>query len=352
MQTTLGRRPQAGALSPPAPRSNPVLVWGALGLVFAVLQVSVYVRWIASSDFKATEPGPTPLGPATHFWVVFFQVLSPVLAVVVVGYVIRGCLRARRFTVDAMIVVAWAGLYWLDPVINFLRPQFFYNSYLFNHGSWVDQIPGWLSPNGHLLPEPLIFIGPIYLWLGPVATFVASGIMRRLRQRRPDASRLTVLAGAWSAMVLVLLACELFFIRTDMYAYPLTIHDFSLFGGRTYQYPLFELLLWPMVWTAMGALRFSRTADDRTFLDGGASRLPGRTLSVVARTLAVLGYATVAMLAYAVVMVAVTPYGDAMPSGYPSYLVNGMCGPGTGVACPGPGVPIPLPGSSTSSHAS
>jgi hypothetical protein len=49
------------------------------------------------------------------------------------------------------------------------------------------------------------------------------------------------------------------------------------------------------------------------------------------------------MLVYFIPIIALTPYADAVPDGYPTYLTNGMCGEGTEYACPGPNVPIPLP---------
>jgi hypothetical protein len=341
---TVGRDTAPATVTAPVvstPRkTRTVLVWAALGAFFAALQVYVYVSWVLSDQFKATDPGPSPLGASTHFWVVFFQIVSPLAAVALLAWVIRGCIRERRFTVDAMIVVVWAGLYWLDPFINVLRPQFLYNSHLFNRGSWVEHIPGWLSPNGHLLPEPLIFLGAIYLWMGPLATFMASRVMRRVRTRDPRASVLRTLATAWAVMVVFLLACELFFMRTGMYAYPLTIHKLSIWGGKTYQYPLAELFIWPMVWTSMASVRFFRNRDGSTFLDRGIDTVGPKGARPLLRTLALLGFGTVAMLVYYVPMTALTPYGDAYPKGYPSYMINGMCGPGTHYACPGPGVPI------------
>jgi hypothetical protein len=336
-------RVDRAAPTPARPQSRPVLVWAFAGACFAALQVFVYVSWIASDQFTSTDPGPDPLNAGGRFWVPFFQIVSPLAAVAVLVWVARGCRRERRFTFDAMVVTVWAGLYWLDPFINVLRPQFFYNSHLFNRGSWVEHIPGWISPNGHLLPEPLIFLGAIYLWMGPIATFMACGAMRRIRARFPQATTLRTIVGAWAAMVVFLLACELFFIRTGMYAYPLTIHELSIWGGHTYQYPLAELLIWPMVWTAMGGLRFSRDPDGRTFLDRGIDAVPSARTHPALRTLSMLGYATVAMLVYYVPMTALTAYGDPVPEGYPSYLTNGMCGADTDVPCPGPGVPIPVP---------
>jgi hypothetical protein len=128
-----------------------------------------------------------------------------------------------------------------------------------------------------------------------------------------------------------------------MYAYPLTIHELSIWGGETYQYPLAELMIWPMVWTAMASVRFFKDDRGGTFLDRGLEEVRSKRAQPAVRTLAVLGFGTVAMLVYYVPMVALTPYADAVPDGYPSYLTNRMCGEGTQYACPGPKVPIPLP---------
>ena len=43
-----------------------------------------------------------------------------------------------------------------------------------------------MSPNGHLLPEPLMFVGALYFWLGPAASLLTFWVMRRAKARHPQ----------------------------------------------------------------------------------------------------------------------------------------------------------------------
>ncbi|MEZ5170041.1 MAG: spirocyclase AveC family protein [Acidimicrobiia bacterium] len=345
-------RPSGPSRTPAAARAlegkkaRPVLFWAALGTFFVCLQFYIYTRWIASSDFTRTDTGPDPLPTATQVWVVGFQVLSVVLALVFVVWVVRQSLRERRLSFDAMLVIAWMSLYWQDPLLNYFRQQFFYNSGMINFGSWTEQIPGWISPQASQLPEPVLFVGVIYLWLGPLSALMAFGIMRAVKRRRPETSVFALLVSAWAVLFFWDILCEVIFIRTELYAYNGAIHGLSIFGGERYQFPVYEAFFWPMVWTAMGAIRFFRDDRGRTFLDRGLDRVrASRRNTTGLRLLAIIGFANLAMIIYTVPIWYSGMHAGRTPEGYPSYLTNEMCGEGTDYACTAPEIPIPLPGS-------
>lgn len=325
-------------------KGRPVLLWAALGTFFVCLQFYVYARWIASDDFTRTDTGFDSLSTATNAWVVGFQVLSVVCGVLFVAWVVRRCIRERRLSFDAMLVIAWMSLYWQDPLINYFRTSFFYNSGFVNMGSWVEHIPGWVSPNAAQLPEPFLFSGVLYIWYGPVSAIMAYGVMRAVKRRRPETSVIGLIAAAWLALVGWDLLCEVIWVRTELYAYPVTIHGLSIFGGERYQFPIYESVFWPMVWTSMGAIRFFRDDRGRTFLDRGLDRVKASKRNKTGlRVLAVIGFANLVMLIYVIPMWWTTFQADPTPEGYPTYLRNDMCGEGTEYACAGPAVPVPLP---------
>lgn len=325
-------------------QSRPILWWAALGIFFAGLAIYIWTRWIASDDFRHIERGPDALPTATGVWVVLFQVLSITLALVFVVWVVRQSIRERRLSFDAMLVIAWAALYWQDPLINYFRQQFFYNSELINFGSWVNFIPGWVSPNGSNLPEPLLFVGVIYLWLGPLSALMAFGIMRVVKRRRPETSVFGLLLAAWVVLFFWDVLAEVIFIRTELYAYSGAIHGLSIFGGERWQFPLYESFFWPMVWVAMGAIRFFRDDKGRTFLDRGIDRVKASTKQRTAlRQFAIIGFANLVMLIYTIPIWYASIHAGRTPDGYPSYLTNEMCGEGTEYACTAPEYPIPLP---------
>lgn len=78
-----------------------------------------------------------------------------------------------------------------------------------------------------------------------------------------------------------------------------------------------------------------------TLAERGVEKLRiGRGRRTLVRFLALVALFNVVFLAQNAVMIVSTTHSSAWPKGYKSYLVNGMCGPGTSYACPGPTVPI------------
>jgi hypothetical protein len=327
-------------------KARPVVFWGVVGAGFVVLAVYIFASWILSDDFQRVDTGADALGSTTKVWVQFFQVLSLVAAVAIVIIVVRQCRRERRITFDTMLVIAWVSVYWQDPIINYIRTGFFYNSDFVNFGSWTEHIPGWMSPNGALLPEPVAFVGALYFWLGPAASLLTYWVMRRAKARWPGLGNVGLVTTALGVMVLLDLFCELIWVRTEMYAYSGTIHGLSIWGGERYQFPIYESVLWPMMWTAMGALKYFRDDKGHSVVERGVERVRSVRWRTPLRILAIIGFANVAMLTYNVAFQAFVLHNDRTPSGYPTYLRNGMCGPGTEYECNGPEIPIPLPRSS------
>jgi hypothetical protein len=307
------------------------------------------VAWWASGQFKRTPTGRDPVSSATKAWAWGWQVASVVLFLACVVYVVRRSRREGRLTFDALILIAWTVAIWLDPATtNFFRTQMLYNSYLVNFGSWAPHIPGWLSPNAHLFPEPLIAWGGLYGVTSLGATVIGCNAMRLGKRRWPELGKVgTVLCGL-GAIAITDLILEIFFIRTGLYAYGGAIRSLSLWGGHRYQFPLYESLIFGATWTASAALRYFRDDRGRSIVERGidepsvsrlsSGRVNGR------RILAVTGFVTVIYTVYSLVFSLTALWGDPFPKGYPSYMINGMCGAGTPYQCAAPAPPPRAPG--------
>jgi len=74
------------------------------------------------------------------------------------------------------------------PLCTYFQPFVTYNSVFLNAGSWTSSIPGWLSPNGHMLPEPLLWTG-VGLRQSGSSAFAswAALTMRKTQERWPTA---------------------------------------------------------------------------------------------------------------------------------------------------------------------
>lgn len=327
-------------------RANVTKWFALLGLGFVVLMAYVYISWIAAGDAHSIGTGsdPVPTSVKILAWVV--QGASAVVLVAAVIHVVRRSRAEGRLAFDGILLIAWTSALWLDPATNnFLRPNLLYNSYFVNVASWGPHIPGWISPNGGRLPEPIL------AWVcqyGGVSMFVAmlgSYVMRRVKQRWPRTGRVGLVLAAFAAILTFDLVIEVVSMRAGLWAYPGSIRSLSLFGGTRYEFPLYEVILFGGTWTVMAALRYFQDDQGRTIIERGVdSRSPARRNTLL-RILAGVGFVNAVYVVYAMLFSAMTLYGGPFPSGYKSYMINGICGPGTSYVCTSPHEPIPLPGS-------
>ncbi|WP_418004137.1 spirocyclase AveC family protein [Mycobacterium sp. PDNC021] len=296
-------------------------------------------------DPVSTGPDPVPQWEKVAAWVE--QTAFTLAAIGVVIWVIRGCLRAHRMTFDAKLLLGTMALAWLDPIGNMVRISFFMNSYYVNRGSWTPFIPGWISPNGANLPDPILIEFTGYAAL-PLAAVLGCWLMRTIGRRWPSLGTVGLVASTWVLMMLcVIVIHQVLVERSGWAVWTTPREELTAFAGTRWQLPLVpDVMFWGAMFTALAALRFFRDAQGRSVVERGLDRIqaPGRIKTVLG-TFAIIGYTTVAMLSYAVSAVAVSLYpGHTMPANLPSYIVNNMCGPDTNYNCPTPGLPISVQG--------
>jgi hypothetical protein len=186
-------------------------------------------------------------------------------------------------------------------------------------------------------------MGVAYFWMALLATVICCRVMQWAAGRDPSRSMLGLFLRGYGAMVVFDLVFELPWVHAGLYAYPGAVHWLSLWPGRTYQFPIYEALIFPFVWAAMGALRFGaeRRRDNLSLVERGASGIRRRGLRPAARILAVVAAIQIVFnVAYNVPMWGITHYGGPWPSTLPSYLRDGLCGPPTPYPCPSPHSPI------------
>lgn len=344
MSSSVIRRQDDQAVAGAAPRAGrPVLLWAAFGVAVVLLQLYVYSSWMLSDDFAPVPLGPDPIPESIKVRAWITQGGCVIAAAAVAFWLVRGCVRARRLTFDAMLSIGFLSIFWLDPVPNLLRPVVMFNAYYVNRGSWVEHIPGWISPNGAKLPDSLLLELMAYV----IVVAVAIGVSRLIgftRGRWPRGGRLGALVVALLAMVVFVFAFEeLVMIKSGWLAWSGVIHAVSVFDGTPYQFPFTEGFIFGATLTAMAALHHFRDDRGRSFVQRGLDGLPvpPRVRTAVS-VFAVIGFANLAMILYNVATISLSLYIDQTPTFYPSYM-NQLCDGTTGVRCPGPTVPIVLP---------
>jgi hypothetical protein len=170
--------------------------------------------------------------------------------------------------------------------------------------------------------------------------------MRRARRRLPRLGVAGTFCAGWLAVFVVELPLEILAVRTGLVGYPAAIPGLTLWAGETHQVPVYGPVLWSMVLTATGALRFFLDPDGHSVVERGVERVPvGPRWRTVLCTFAVIGFVhVVAIVGYDLPINAAGLYaGPTEP--YPSYLRTRVCGLNAPVECPGPEVPIPVGGS-------
>lgn len=331
-----------------APRSvNPALIWGAIGLAFISFELWVWCRWLLSENFRRPVVDAASVPELTRQVIHITQIVSPIVcALIVAKFLVLPWLRERRLGFDGMLLIAWFFLWFHDPLGNLVSTQLYYSSYWLSFGSWtLGSFPGWISPAGNHLPEPILVMGFGYLWLGFSASVFACWVMRRMRMRWPRISAPELMFVALLICVSLDIVAEVALAAAGTFAWPGAIKGLTLFHGKPYQFPMYEGVLFGAVFVAAASLRFFRDDKGASLVERGVERLaiPRAGQSLV-RFLAIFGFMHLFMFTvYSVPMNWFGMHSDPFLR-YPAHLENGMCvvGPNQD-QCPGPGIPMPKP---------
>lgn len=322
---------------------RPALVWATLGVLWGGTALAVFTAWFVSGDAERVPTGPDPLPRHTEIAATLFQISSPVLAALTVVWVVRKCLRERRMVLDAMIVLATSLAWWHDPLINWMRPIVFYNATLVNLGSWTEQVPGWISPGAKTLPEPILMIGCVYVWMSLCCAILACGAMRKAQARWPQLGSIGTFAAGYLAVLCIELPMEIIAVHSGLLGYPSAAPSLTLWAGTTEQLPVYGPLLWTASLTSLGWLRYRVDAAGRTTAERGIDRLRvSQRVRTVLSTLAIVGYVHTAVIVIYDIPINFSGMYAGETELYPSYLRTQQCGPEGPVACPGPTSPIVL----------
>jgi hypothetical protein len=352
---TIQERTAAASLRPnaqAAARPRPVLYLAAVGALLLAFELFVLARWATGPHFTATPTGPDRISSTTRTLYALLQ--AAVTAAVIPCFwfwVIRPWRRAGHLTTDAMFTLAGALLFFWDMCMNYTSVGLFYNSHLVNFGAWANgSWPGWTSPHGNLLPEPVLIVMPAYTCLVFVQIKAVLWLLSKLKARFPQMGVPSTVAAIVLSLFLTDTIVEGLFLRTGTYAYPGGIRALTLFAGHTYQLPLTESFFFGGLGLgAIATLMHFRDETDParpTLVERGLDRvgISARRKQAV-KFCAIFGAVHLAFLVlYMVPCQWLATHSGRFPKGYPSYMTNGMCSSGAdGRSCPGPGVAMPRP---------
>jgi hypothetical protein len=258
--------------------------------------------------------------------------------------VLRPWRRDGEPSLDGILFLGFLSMYWQDPVFDYVQPWFTYNTALVNLGSWAPHIPGWLSPNMERLPEPLLFIGPMYGISVLVFAWIANAVMRTVKRRWPRTGRMGLIGVCFATLMFMDMVLEPMWLGFGLMSYPGAIEGWTLFHGHYYQYPLYQAPLAALFFGSFACLRYFRNDRGETFAERGLHSIHlGQGRRTGLRILAMVGACnTLFLIGYNIPAQIVGAHQGAWIEDVVNrpYLSDGICGPQTGYACPGPGFPI------------
>lgn len=327
-----------------------VKTWFVIGCGFLTFMAWVVWQWVTAPGF-----GPTPLAegievpeyyriairtlevalPAAWLYLIYTQIIKPVRA------------TGQPNTLGLVGIGFFFAIFW-DPSMNWIQQGCVYNPFAFNLGFLSNNIPGWMSPRGELLPEPLI------AWSGGYPAILIGGclfglaVMRGVKAAFPGIQNLLLaIAGVLGVMFYDAVA-EILLIRgSAIYAYPGSIRSLSLFGGHWYQFPIYEALLFGGWWGLCAVLLYFKDDKGLTWVERGVEKIElcrrSNFRKAMVRTIAIIGFCqTIELIIYVLPMPLFTANADPFPDDTPAFFTvgTGMCGPGTGISCARPDLPI------------
>jgi hypothetical protein len=313
--------------------------WAGLGAAVIVAQVAVLIAWVCSKWFHHVSSGPTRVPEYMKIGMIAWQIILPISGITLIYlFVVRPWRRERRLTTYGLLVFAFSTLWFQDPLSAYGGEWFSYNAFQLNMGSWVHEIPGWLSPGtpSHQIAYPLLVVPGAYVTIFLLVSFLGSRLMSAVKARRPETSRLQLVLICLVAMALFDVLFEgIIFMPLGAWEYP--GGHWALFPTTFHKYPLNEAITTGMLFTSFASIKYF--VDDRgfTFAERGADSLsttPRRAWAI--RALAVSGLVSFAMvLCYTVPNFIVGLHGTDWPKSIEkrSYLTY-TCGPLAGRTCP------------------
>ncbi|MEV0248084.1 spirocyclase AveC family protein [Nocardia sp. NPDC050712] len=338
------------ALGTQAPaKSTPVRIWAIIGGVILAFQLYVWIRWLTGPNFERVPTGPSdPPTLMKTVLVIWTVVIMAGLPVGIYYFIVRPWRRERRITTDGMLLVACGLLFFQDPLLNYFNTWSTYNTWMFNRGSWVLDVPGWRSfgEPGAMMAEPVLMNAPGYSYGILLCTILGCWIMRKAKAKWPNISNKGLIGVllVWTFFFDFVIE-GLFLMPIGLFTYPGAIQSLSINAGTYYQWPLYEGLMWGGVQAGLCSLRYFTDDRGRTFVERGLERIQGGFVRQQGtRFLAIFAACSIFFfVCYNIPAQWFAMHADPWPADIQkrSYFDMGICGEGTGRLCPDPHLPIP-----------
>jgi hypothetical protein len=324
--------------------ARPVLWWAALGAVFLAVEIALFTAWIVSGNAKPTPRGSTPVPGWMKVFDPAWEVFTVCAAALFLYYVvIRPWRREGRITTNGIFTLVIASLYWQDPFENYSGANWISNSNSINFGSWTSNIPGDLLGSSHKIPEPFVWGIPVYIVVLAGAAILGSKVLGRIKRHWPRLSAPSLVFICFGMFFVFDFVFEIPFLLLGFCSYPGAIKALTIFHGHYYQFPVYEAVFWGGTWSGFASVRYFVDRRGRMISERKVDEIKTTaTRRTWLRTLSLIGVCNLIYLAgYNIPIQWFSEHPNAWPKDIVSrsYLMDGLCGPGTHYVCPGGSVP-------------
>jgi hypothetical protein len=313
--------------------------------VFLIFEVFVLARWVTGPYFKSVPSGPDSPPTWMKAVLISWQVIGiPAAIYVLYRFLVRPWRRDGRPTTDGLIAITCMLLVFQDPFSNYIQNWFTYNTYLVNMGSWVNDIPGWLSYGkpGAMVIEPILWSPFMYCYAFFAITVLGCEFMKRVKRRRPQINDIQLVASCALFMFVVDFVLEgVIFLPLGFYSYG--GGHLSIFPTTYHKFPIHEAICTGAMFAAMSSVRYFVNDRGESLAERGThtlkASLRGKT---TARFLAIFAAFNVCCLVfYNAPQTIIGAHSTTWPRDVQqrSYFLDRVCGQGTHQACPGPNIP-------------
>jgi hypothetical protein len=229
-----------------------VAALAAVGAVAVLVQVWGYASWLRSPEFAAiASPASPPASVGTG--VIRAQWFLGIGVVLWLAYVLWDWLRRRALTWPLLWTVAWALVFWQEPLVNVRDRTFSFNKEFVNRGDWTTHLP--FVQHTSPLPEALLLEGPVFVCMLPLVAVGTAALMRVLRRylRIPA----VVVLVTWLAVGLFDMVFERMGIAGGLLAYD-QLGGPAVHAGQPDQWPIYEGIAIGLAWALPGMVMFFR----------------------------------------------------------------------------------------------
>ncbi|MCV7298334.1 spirocyclase AveC family protein [Mycobacterium barrassiae] len=296
--------------------------WPVLGAASLLLACYSLGRWLAGG-VSSVPPGDDPMPTAQLVLMHALEWIQFAAFLAIVGWVVvRPLIQRRPLGFDGLFVIAAFLLNFWDVMDNYWSFSFQYNAHHLNVGSWGGYIPGWQSPQPELWSVPIGFVFGAYTWAFFLAVRSGCALLTYLQNRYPTWGPLRAFGVVFVSNMFIEAISENVYLRIGAIANIRPYEALTLWDGTQHAWPVYNPILFSLVWTALTAFRWYRDKDGLTFVERGlpATR-GGQQPSTILRFFAIFAFLEVTyLLLYFLPWNLFAAMRTAPPNVFPSYF--------------------------------